>query len=442
MGQSTHAILTLTLYRYGRWDRNPLLHEERVARGHSIQHPIPSSSKDLAWLWRVVVNRNRLASVAAIGAILTVGPLFPVLSVTTASAAGDFNWTLMNGPPPVPGQSLEWESLSCTSPLFCMNVGPIQGTANPSAPPESNLWDGSSWTNIALPPQSGQTKLTSVSCVSDVFCMGVGGTIASSGVTTYAAQWNGTTWSDSAAITPSGTQAALYAVSCTSPTVCEAVGQYSTGTALAEQWNGVTWSTVPAQSLSSGQTYLFGISCTGPTDCWATGEGQAAQSTLAEHFDGSTWTLVATPSLTGTSAELRSVSCVTTSFCEAVGSEILPGGGSGVPIIDSWDGSAWSTDTIPSAVAALAGVSCFGVGSCVAVGGSSVLALSNGTWTTKSTPPMPTGTTGGALASVSCGTEWGCVAEASATATGGTAQAYFVEETRVRQQTHRKHPTS
>src|SRR5258708_26097800 len=111
-----------------------------------------------------------------------------------------------------------------------MNVGPIQGTtSSPPAPPESNMWDGSSWTNVALPLEDGQTKLTSVSCLGSTFCMAVGGTIgASSVVSAFAATWNGATWTASPAVTPPGTQVALYSVACASAVDCEAVAQYST----------------------------------------------------------------------------------------------------------------------------------------------------------------------------------------------------------------------
>ena len=65
---------------------------------------------------------------------------------------------------------------------FLHDVGPIQGNnANPPASPESNLWDGSSWSNVTLPPQHGWVKLTSVSCLSSTFCMAVGGTITGVG---------------------------------------------------------------------------------------------------------------------------------------------------------------------------------------------------------------------------------------------------------------------
>ena len=69
----------------------------------------------------------------------------------------------------------------------------------------------------------------------------------------------------------------LTGVSCTSATVCTAVGNYTTTTTnkvtLAERWNGRTWKVQPTPIPPDAyqQSYLEGISCTAATKCTAVG---------------------------------------------------------------------------------------------------------------------------------------------------------------------------
>ena len=128
---------------------------------------------------------------------------------------------------------------------------------------------------------------------------------------------------------------------------------------------------------------LLGSSCPNATQCWAVGisivniNSNGTFSPLVESWNGTAWTLGAQPSLpAGHGGGLFAVSCVTGSDCWAVGA-IVGAGGNGGPsgtLIENWNGSAWSVVPSPTPTgpgvggALLQGVSCSSASDCFAVG--------------------------------------------------------------------------
>jgi hypothetical protein len=92
----------------------------------------------------------------------------------------------------------------------------------------------------------------------------------------------------------------LHAVKCTSDTNCIAVGGTAADKSLIERWNGQTWTIVPSPNRSHDNT-LHAIKCENATNCLAVG-GQALQSTsfransfgspLIERWNGTAWSIV------------------------------------------------------------------------------------------------------------------------------------------------------
>ena len=212
-------------------------------------------------------------------------------------------------------------SVSCTSATFCMAAG---GSG-------FEEWDGSVWTAL-VGSYNGTGGPGTISCVSASFCAAVGddyATIAGAPSYTLYYVWDGSSWSGSE--TPSlGTEQALYALSCTSPTFCMTDGFYYPSSEqdalpLAEEWNGSGWSLAsPPDTSSADQDYIFGVSCADQSFCMATGWGlSATQSPLTYTWDGDSWTQVtaAVPSSTGTPwPTLTGVSCPTAGVCFSYGS--------------------------------------------------------------------------------------------------------------------------
>jgi len=144
------------------------------------------------------------------------------------------------------------------------------------------------------------------------------------------------------------------------------------------------WSLVSSANLAGfADQGLNSVSCLSQNFCMAVGQYRSPDlgvHPLIERWDGSAWSIVS--NTTGNDA-LRSVSCASTSSCVAVGDESL---------IERWDGSAWTVMTSP-VIGTLQGVSCTAPGACTAVGyvaGATrytlIESLSGGAWGLVSSP--------------------------------------------------------
>ncbi len=179
-----------------------------------------------------------------------------------------------------------------------------------------------------------------MSCPSAPACTAVGSYTNQTGTLTLAERWTGSTWSIQTTPAPSsGGQ--LVGVACASTTACITVGSRPGGT-LAEGWNGSSWSIQSTPSPNG--TTLSAVSCTSPTACTAVGNYTDTSSnyvTLAERWDGSRLSIQPTPTPTG-GGQLLGVSCTSTTACTAVGPN--PSG----PLAEIWDGNNWSIQNTPS----------------------------------------------------------------------------------------------
>ena len=300
-----------------------------------------------------------------------------VIIMTAASAAGaqaaSPAWTVVKSAnATMPGGTIE--SVSCSGPATCTAVGHDVNTSGIQVT-LAEAWNGAGWQRQATPNPAGDTtssvapSLAGVSCPVAGFCVAVGSYQSGFFQAGLAQTWNGQQWTAQSSFPvpadSSGWQ--LTGVSCTSPRFCEAVGGYAnTDTGLndtfAATWNGTSWSlqaTVNPDPNDFEFEQFNTVSCASPTFCVAWGGGNAGNSgeTLAEQWNGSAWQMQAVPSQDAT---VNSVSCPSRNFCQAVGF------GSAY----SWDGSAWTAQTVPGSAGsgALQGVSCTSRQFCEAVG--------------------------------------------------------------------------
>jgi hypothetical protein len=173
------------------------------------------------------------------------------------------------------------------------------------------------------------------------------------------------------------------------------------------------WAVQPVpKPARSGATGLSGVSCTSTNSCVAVGWRDVSPANdpvpLVEHWNGSAWSTEQTPSSTasGWAGWLSAVSCASTGACVAVGlsySDVSRP----YPLAERWDGSSWSIERIPHLgdAEALDGVSCASSTDCIAVGygRSSVATHWNGTrWSAQNIHFGDPGARPNALASVSC----------------------------------------
>src|SRR4029077_15573308 len=146
------------------------------------------------------------------------------------------------------------------------------------------------------PVEAKASSLASVSCTSSTACVAVGRYIAkTSGEGTLAEPWNGTAWTLKEPLNPTEAKgSSLTGVSCTSSTVCVAVGRYinksSVEVTLAETWNGTAWTLKePLNPAGAKSSALLGVSCTSSTACTAVGHyvnSSSVEMTLAESWSG------------------------------------------------------------------------------------------------------------------------------------------------------------
>jgi hypothetical protein len=281
-------------------------------------------------------------------------------------------WSIVNSPnPPVGFNTLS--AVSCTSRSDCMAVGASGDSQQLHVRTLAQRWNGAHWIiiNSSNPVGAGYSFLSSISCTSASDCMAVGeyfpGGQGQSQNHILIEHWNGSAWALMPSPKPPGSIASyLSAVSCTGRSDCMAVGTASYphrqgdsyGGArehtLIERWNGARWVIVtspnPAGPPADG---LAGVACPTASDCMAVGAGGRltppgsadGASTLAERWNGSGWAIVKSPGPSASSS-LTQVACASAADCMAVGGfGNLESPASPHPLIEHWNGSAWSLMT-------------------------------------------------------------------------------------------------
>jgi len=336
------------------------------------------------------------------------------------------SWTLLTPATPSGAVQTEFSGVWCTSATHCIAVGNYSTGNGPL--PLAEVWNGSTWAVPSVPAEPSGAELTGVSCTAATACTAVGPGAG-------AIRWNGSAWSQQTLAKPSrGTVPDLFRVSCPSATTCTGVGEYFVeGIAYpaAEVWNGTAWKYSAVTIDTSFDTaYLNDVSCFYPDACTAVGTYQDpvdGYRSVAETVTV-TWQLQTTPAPSeAVSSAISGVSCVSSTTCLAVAGGSPEGAYSLL-----WNGAAWTDGTIPSAsVTDLNSVSCSSGKACTAVGGNTagggVLPLAdrwNGTaWSTQSVP-LPSGRTAGLLTSVSCVSATSCVTVGNATSSASQAEPF------------------
>jgi hypothetical protein len=330
-------------------------------------------------VWSVVPSpnpssgANDLASVSCLSAVdcVAVGssselagdPNFPNQNPQSlAETWNGSNWSVVSTTSPLlSGDDTTFESVSCTdsSSIYCVAVGAIEGSGNPPPldQPLVESWDGTNWSLMSTPPpDTDNGLLTSVSCASSSSCKTVGQTEVCienyqgrGGIVCPSSQilvesWDGTTWSIETVPNEDGTDN-LVSVSCSGSTNCVGMGSSSTGT-LAESWDGMNWTLAYGPNPGSGSE-AGNVSCISFTNCMGVGEyvdpsPSITEQTFALSWNGTALSVVPSADPSSTFDEFDGVSCVNATFCVAVGSTQSPFPSSPQPLLETWNGTAWS----------------------------------------------------------------------------------------------------
>ena len=264
--------------------------------------------------------------------------------------------------------------VACPGPTSCFAVGTKVSGDSSTFRSLIEHWNGRTWSIVASPNAKEGGFLFAVSCPATTSCMAVGGTGIAIGSTNraFASRWDGAHWTIVAVPSPPrSVYATLWSVSCASPTMCFASGEFETDLSgppqtFMERWNGSAWSVVKNPNLSGTSLTRSGVSCPSATVCFAVGHGDRG-ATVAR-WSGTTWTVttLGTPSWT-----LTSVSCISPSSCYAVGSETV-GSLALKTLVARWNGTSWKRVPSPNRSDGyehmLADVTCTSLTSCLVVG--------------------------------------------------------------------------
>jgi hypothetical protein len=329
--------------------------------------------------------------------------------------------------PNQPGAGInEFSAVSCTSSRACTAVGSRAASLSSPGFTLAQRWNGKSWRiqRTILPSGAVSSTFTGVSCASATACTAVGATIgkATRRSVNLAEVWNGASWRVQAIPTPKGsTGSSLFAVSCTAPNACTAVGDYDAAggrvLAMAERWNGSAWRLQPI-SRPAKVTQLFGVSCPAVQACTAVGyqnSGTGDAQPLAEAWNGTTWRVQAVPlPHAAPGGAFSAVSCTSPGACTATGTNF---GVRHPTLAERWNGTRWRVQATPNPAnfttsrqqVALNGVSCTTATACTATGqyapgGNAAYFLE--AWNGRSwrlvPAPHPAGFAQGALNGISC----------------------------------------
>ncbi|MFZ0667571.1 MAG: hypothetical protein WAM97_17615 [Acidimicrobiales bacterium] len=298
------------------------------------------------------------------------GPSLPLLEVHATT-----NWKQVQIPAVSGTASSTLRSVSCGAAGTCMAVGSYEVSPSTTVTLAEN-WNGARWLIVPTPQVDGSSTSTldGVSCVSQHTCMAVGVRQTSSSSAGLVEEWNGKRWTIEQIGAPPGTSSAFSGVSCTSSQNCVAVGSYvlnSASFAFTETWDGSLWSIVAVPLPPKGYDSEFeGVSCTSPAVCTAVGEytKSAMLAALVERWNGSQWTLQSTPKVDG---YLAGISCPTTTTCTAVGNAYSYPSRISV-LVEAWIGGKWliqpTSPPVDSDFAQVYGVKCQSATKCSAVG--------------------------------------------------------------------------
>jgi hypothetical protein len=197
------------------------------------------------------------------------------------------------------------------------------------------------------------------------------------------AYWDGSSWTQQTAPNPDDS-ANLTTFAAVSATDTWALGSYGYSTsptaqwfnALAEHWDGSSWQQVAMPTPSNAsEVHLYGSAVASSSDIWAVGswadfgpgDGFAP---LIEHWDGTAWSVVPSPVLPQPvkdhGAQLFGVTAVSANDVWAVG---YIGLGTHRSLILHWDGSSWTRASAPrNGFSELSGVSAISATKVWAVG--------------------------------------------------------------------------
>jgi hypothetical protein len=283
-------------------------------------------------------------------------------------------WQPSAGPAYPASDLVSLDSVSAASATDAWAAGFTRAGGNGPAFPATAHWNGTSWSTVpaapcltaGVPVSSYLLGVTDVN-PADAFAVGEC-TSHASGLIQH---WNGSTWTQMALPDPNpahpGMTQSLSSLSADGANDVWAVGLYTvlfapTGIRYEPyslHWNGSTWAVVPMPPVPGTDGHLVyqfhSIDAISPGNVWAVGQsgddvgvGGTPTATLVEHWNGTAWSVVPSPTV-GTSPFLNSVTATGPADVWAVGYDTPAGGTQPRTFTMHWNGTAWATVGSPTA---------------------------------------------------------------------------------------------
>ncbi|MGH2756040.1 MAG: hypothetical protein ACRDLB_16630, partial [Actinomycetota bacterium] len=411
-------------------------------------------------IWKRERRRGRVSSAAPLLiAISIVAQGLVTAGGATASTPADGSWTTAESPNAGVATG-RFAAVACPSESDCWAVG--NGWPGLAGSATIARWAGDEWSLVPAPSDPDKmTYLYDAACASETACFAVGSVsnilefftgFVPLRMHSVIYQWDGTSWTlvESAFGDEGngvGRFSLLRGMDCSAPGDCWAVGAVREGNRMNNlflHWDGTAWTRADvSESLGDENLVLGSISCPATDFCMAAGPlrdtfvAPGERPTSAAVWDGTQWSVAPAPAghLLDASATnqywLGGISCVTADDCWAVGDtdvseDTAIGVTTALPFISHWDGTSWTSSTVPAVPLAvpaapggtethLADVSCIAADDCWAIGHSSnegtvpgavtqdfVLRWNGTVWLPGPALPDPAATFGGTLRSIHC----------------------------------------
>jgi hypothetical protein len=253
------------------------------------------------------------------------------------------------------------------------------GAQGAGVPPTAELWDGTAFSLVATPDLGpGDSGLNSVTAIGPNDVWAAGFHLPGQSYTSVAEHWDGTGWTVSSLQDAGPATNSLFGVASAGTNAVWAVGEATVGDVyqtLMERWDGSGWTIVATPDApASGSNALESVVAIDPTHAWAVGyewdlAAVAYRTLTMQTTDGATWQIVSSPNPSNDDDVLLRASAASANDVWAVGYQTS--GSAFFPLAEHWDGTQWTASSVPAppgSFAILRGVTVIGPGDVWAVG--------------------------------------------------------------------------
>jgi hypothetical protein len=252
------------------------------------------------------------------------------------------SWSVMQAPG-LTRMETGFNAVTAISPTEAMAVG--YANDGGGFRPLADVWDGTAWRSSPLPDALHSATLVDTAALGNDDVWAVGKRAVAGVQRPVMVHWSGSSWTIAPAPTTPG---ALLGLAATSPTDAWAVGYLETDegeTGLVMHFDGTRWTATTPPGLFG--MVLTAASADAADDVWAVGYEQAGGGwqPVALRWDGTNWTVQAPADPGSTVAAYRAVDARSPDDVWAVGMRLDPARSAYGPLIEHWDGTAWTAET-------------------------------------------------------------------------------------------------